>query len=197
MASSREPAPKGGAVARSAYHVTRWSVPPANRPSTSGRDHVAEVSNREIVERFARAIEAKDFEAQAALTADDYVEEMPQSGERIRGRTNHQAIVRSYPGGVGTAASGKVVGSEDQWLVGPAFNVLRVMGSGDTYTYVATVQYPNGEVWHMIAMVKVRDGKIARSTTWYAAPFDAPDWRAPYVERFKPMSLADLEGDSA
>jgi ketosteroid isomerase-like protein len=158
---------------------------------------VGQISNREIVERFAQAIEAKDFDAQAALTAEDYVEEMPQSGERIRGRANHQAIVRAYPGGVGTAASGTIIGSEDKWVTGPSFNVLRVMGSGDTYTYVAEVDYPNGETWHLIAMVKVREGKIARSTTWYAAPFEAPDWRAPYVERFKPMSLSGIGDESA
>jgi len=43
---------------------------------------MAEPSGRAIVEQFARAIEAKDFAAQAELLADDYVDEMPQSGER-------------------------------------------------------------------------------------------------------------------
>jgi len=36
----------------------------------------------------------------------------------------------------------------------------------------------------MIAIVELRGGKIAKMTTWYAAPFEAPDWRAPFVERF-------------
>jgi len=153
---------------------------------------MAHASNREIVERLARAIEAKDFDTIATLITDDYVEEFPQSGERIRGRANQQAIVRNYPGGVGTAESGGIIGSEDKWVMGPSFNVVHVMGSGDTYTYVAKVRYPNGELWHVIAMVKVRDGRVARSTTWYVAPFAAPDWRAQYVERFEPMSLPEL-----
>jgi hypothetical protein len=36
----------------------------------------------------------------------------------------------------------------------------------------------------MIAILELRGGKIARMTTWYAAPFEAPEWRAPFVERF-------------
>jgi ketosteroid isomerase-like protein len=155
---------------------------------------VAKASNREIVERLVRAIEAMDFDTIAALTAEDYVEEMPQSGERIRGRANHQAIIRGYPGGVGKVAASKIVGSEDVWVTGPSFNVVQIVGSGDWYTYVATGEYANGEVWHMIALVHLRDGLVARSTIWYAAPFEAPAWRAPYVERFEPMTLDSIGG---
>jgi ketosteroid isomerase-like protein len=153
---------------------------------------VAKASNREIVERLVRAIEAMDFDTIAALTAEDYVEEMPQSGERIRGRANHQAIIRGYPGGVGKVAASKIVGSEDVWVTGPSFNVVQIVGSGDRYTYVATGEYANGEVWHMIALVHLRDGLVARSTIWYAAPFEAPEWRAQWVERFEPMSLDSI-----
>ena len=145
---------------------------------------MTELAGRAVVERMARAIEAKDFEAQAALLTDDYVDEMPQSGERIRGRANALAIARNYPGGVGTVESDRLVGAEDKWLLTPSFNVLRIEGSGDVYTYVGTVRYSNGETWQLLVIVELRDGKIARTTTWYAAPFDAPEWRAPFVERF-------------
>ena len=145
---------------------------------------MAAPTNREIAERFVRAIEAKDFETQYSLLADDYVDEMPQSGERTRGRDNYRAIAEHYPGGVGDASSQRVVGTEDRFVVTPAFTMLRIEGTGDTFTYVATVRYASGETWQMISIAQVRDGKIARTTTWYAAPFDAPDWRAPYVERF-------------
>jgi ketosteroid isomerase-like protein len=153
---------------------------------------VAKASNREIVERLVRAIEAKDFDTVAALTAEDYIEEMPQSGERVRGRANHQAIIRGYPGGVGTVGASKLVGSEDVWVTGPSFNVVQIVGSGDRYTYVATAEYANGEVWHVIALLHLRDGLVAHATFWYAAPFEAPAWRAPYVERFEPMTLGSI-----
>ena len=143
-------------------------------------------SGREVVERFARAFEAKDFDALAMLIADDFMEEMPQSGERIRGNANWESVVRGYPGGVGTvdAGSARLVGAEDKWVVTPTFAPLRIEGSGDVYTYVGTVTYPNGETWQMVSIIELRSGKIAQATTWYAAPFEAPAWRMPFVERF-------------
>ncbi len=147
---------------------------------------MAESSGRAIVERYARALQDKDFDAQAALLADDYVDEMPQSGERIRGKANWIAISQNYPGGVGTVVEGstRLVGAEDRWVLTPTFSVLRVEGSGDVYTYVGTIRYASGEAWQVIAIVELRSGKVAKTTTWYAAPFDAPEWRAPFVERY-------------
>jgi len=64
------------------------------------------------------------------------------------------------------------------------FAPLRIEGSGDVYTYVGTVTYANGETWQMVQIVELRQGKIAKTTSWFAAPFEAPAWRAPFVERF-------------
>jgi ketosteroid isomerase-like protein len=150
---------------------------------------MAQPTNREIVEAFVRAVEAKDVDAQCALLADDFVDEMPQSGERTHGRENWRRIFEDYPGGIGTMdAEGKrIIGSEDRWVMTPNFSALRIEGSGDTYTYVGTVRYAESGAWQIIAIVQLRDGKLARSTTWYAPPFDAPEWRAPFVERFPPL----------
>jgi SnoaL-like domain len=147
---------------------------------------MAEPSGRAIVERYARALQDKDFEALALLLADDYVDEMPQSGERVRGKANALAEVRNYPGGVGTIEpqSARLVGAEDRWVLTPTSAPLRIEGSGDVYTYVGTATYANGETWQIIQIVELRQGKVAKTTTWFAAPFDAPDWRAPFVERF-------------
>jgi hypothetical protein len=48
-----------------------------------------------VIERWVRVLEAKDFDAQAALLADEFVDEMPQSGERTRGKANWIAISRN------------------------------------------------------------------------------------------------------
>lgn len=145
---------------------------------------MAEPHGREIVERFVRAMEAADFDAQEALLADDAVQEMPQSGERIVGKANWMAVTRNYPGGVGRVdpGSSRLVGAEDQWVVTPTLTVLRIEGSGDIYTYTGTVQYATGDTWHMVTIVELRDAKIAKVTAWYAPPFEAPAWRAPWVE---------------
>lgn len=147
---------------------------------------MAEPSGRAVVEAFIRAIEAKDFDGQAALLADDFVDEMPQSGERTRGKANFRAVIDHYPGGVGTVqGTGHLVGADDRYVMTPTFSILRIEGSGSAFTYAGTVRYANGELWHMVSIVEVRDGKIAKTTTYYAEPFPAPDWRAPYVERME------------
>lgn len=150
---------------------------------------MAEQSARAVVEAFVRAIVAQDYDAQGALVSDDFVDEMPQSGERIRGRQNARAIAENYPGGVATVDSerAKIIGADDRWVMTPSFNILRIEGSGDTFTCTGTVRYPaTGEIWHIIAIVRVRDGRVAKTTTYYAPTFDPPAWRAPFVERFEP-----------
>jgi hypothetical protein len=148
---------------------------------------MAEPSSREVVDRMIRATEEKDIDAQLELMADDYVDEMPQSGERTS-KANWRATFENYPGGVGTTdKGGRVVGAEDRWVMTPTFNVLRIEGSGNVFTYVCTVTYSDGSVWQMITIAEIRDGKLAKTTSWYAAPFEAPEWRAPFVERFTPL----------
>lgn len=125
----------------------------------------------------------------ALLITDDYVDEMPQSGERVRGKANQLALLHDYPGGVGTIdpKSTRLVSAEDLWVLTPSFTVLRIEGSGDVYTYVGAATYANGETWQMIQIVELRQSKIAKTTSWYAAPFEAPAWRAGFVERFTPL----------
>ena len=129
--------------------------------------------NRSIIERFAQAIGANDTEAQDRLLADDIVETYPQSGEIIRGKANRRGIIENYPGGTPRETS-------EASSSAPAFEIT---GAGDQFTAVSQITYPNGETWRYIGLIQVRDGKIARITSYFAAPFEAPAWRAPYVEK--------------
>ena len=52
---------------------------------TSTMPTVATPSNRETVEMYWRAANARDWAVLAMLLDRDYVFEMPQSGERVRG----------------------------------------------------------------------------------------------------------------
>ncbi len=38
----------------------------------------------------------------------------------------------------------------------------------------------------MVQLLHLRDGKIARIRSYFAAPFEAAEWRRPYVERMDP-----------
>jgi len=142
------------------------------------------MSNREVVEAYARAFGASDLEDQYQYLHPDLVEVYPQSGEVFRGRDARQAMFKSWPQDeFPTAASmPSVIGSADQWILMPTFSTLKVMGTGDEYTGVGTVTYPNGETWHMVQLIRLREGKIAHLTSYFAAPFPAPDWRAPFRE---------------
>jgi hypothetical protein len=142
----------------------------------------ADTSNRQVVERYAAALPA-DFDALSRLRHADFVEEWPQSGERIRGHASYQAIHESYPGGQPTASGQKVRGSEDKWVFTPSYTPMRIVGSGDTYFIEARISYPEGASAHFVSIVELRDGKVARQTTYFAMPFEAPAWRAALVER--------------
>ncbi len=147
-----------------------------------GRDG-GDVSNRQIVERWAKGLVTRDLDLQAELCAPDMVTEYPQSGERIRGWANLRAVTENYPGGPPRNVVEKVIGSEDKWVVGPSFNVLRIEGTGDVYTLVGSATYADGKTWQVMALVELRSGKIAKTTEIYGAPFEPPQWRAQWVER--------------
>jgi ketosteroid isomerase-like protein len=53
--------------------------------------------HRELVEHFITSLEARDWEAWAALLDPDVVYEIPQSRERIRGRDRYLQFNQEYP----------------------------------------------------------------------------------------------------
>jgi hypothetical protein len=46
--------------------------------------------------------------------------------------------------------------------------------------------YGEGHVFSVVVVFELRDGKIWRDTRYYAEPFEAPEWRAQWVERMEP-----------
>lgn len=146
-------------------------------------------TNREIVDQYVRALTSRDLDLQAEVCAPDMVVEYLQSGERIRGWANIRAVHENYPGGLPRDSEAKVIGSEDKWIVGPSYNVLRIEGTGDVYTLIASARYPDGKTWQVMSLVELRSGKIAKSIEVYGEPFDPPAWRAKWVE-LAPQSRA-------
>lgn len=143
---------------------------------------MAEQGDRAIVERYARALPG-DFATLAGLRHPDYVEEWPQSGERIRGHASYQAIHENYPGGLPDLKPRRILGTEDRWVVTPSFTPLRIIGTGGVYVIHSAGAYAGGENGQAVVIVELRDGKIAKQTTFFAPPFEAPAWRARWVER--------------
>jgi ketosteroid isomerase-like protein len=147
---------------------------------------VAELTNREVVERFAEAMKVGDLDHAWEYLAEDVVEDYPQSGERIRGRANRRAVVENYPGWADRHSAPGTVGvvvGDDQWVMTPTMSLLRLNGSGERFTATGQIVYPDGSRWHIVQLIELRGGKIAKLITYFAAPFDPAPYRAGFVER--------------
>jgi ketosteroid isomerase-like protein len=119
--------------------------------------------NRQAVERLWQLTEKQDWDAAGELLHDEFVQEWPQSGERIRGRENSMAINKNYPGF-------------------PAATVRRTLSGDDIVTSEVILDY-GGKVYQGVSIFEFRDGKIVSETDYFAEPFEAPAWRSQWVER--------------
>jgi ketosteroid isomerase-like protein len=122
--------------------------------------------NRAILERMMHALFTGDYEGAVADMAEDAVEEWPQSGERIVGREACLMVYRNYPGG------------------SPTYKLSRISGEGNHFVVEATADY-GGQTTLATNIVEFRDGKVARQTGYWSTPFEAPAWRAQWVERME------------
>lgn len=111
------------------------------------------------------AIGAGDWEGAGKLMHDDFVQEWPQSGERIVGRDNALDVNRNYPGGL------------------PKMKFRRALAGGTIAVLEVELVYSDGSRYFGVSVVEVGDGKIVRETDYFAQPFPAPQWRAQWVER--------------
>jgi hypothetical protein len=138
---------------------------------------------RSVFEAYLRAANGRDVAALEGLFDDDFEDVYPQSGELTRGLANFRSIIEQYPGG-GYAGQGtdRLVGTEDRWVLTPSFTVVRIEGTGDTFTGVTRSRYPDGTDWYIVTIAQMRNGKLWRAETYFAQTFEPPAWRAAWVE---------------
>jgi hypothetical protein len=126
---------------------------------------------REMAARFEEVLKSGDFGGMSELTqqyaTDDFVEEWPQSGERLTKAATIK-MAESYPEMSGTS---------------PKFTYKRMLGGGDHFVIEGTIDYGDGVPVSYVGIGELRDGKVARMTEYFANPFEAPAWRADFVER--------------
>ena len=127
-----------------------------------------QIDDEQIPATLTEMLTNLDAEKEYALRdAEDFVADMPQSNERVRGRDNMRELQRAFP-------------PETM----PKFAVRRIAGAGDVWTVEAVGDY-GGEIFQVVVIFEFRDGKIVRETRYYPEPFEAPQWRSQWVE---PMS---------
>jgi hypothetical protein len=118
---------------------------------------------REALNSHWRASAAGDANAEHEIYDDDVICDYPQSGERILGRSNLQALRSHHPG----KPSG--------------FDVRRILGQGDLWIteYIITYQ---GRSSFTVSIMEFLNGKVVHETQYFADPFDAPAWRTQWVQ---------------
>lgn len=146
------------------------------------------MTNEEVVRRYTEAMMRHDFDTVDALRHPEWTAVWPQSGEVVRSSAMDRQMVESYPGGMPTFVSERLVGSEDRWAVSPLGGVYRVAGEGENWWGEWRMTYPDGRTWFTISLIELRDGKVYCETVYWAEPFEAPEWRAQFVERLTPES---------
>jgi hypothetical protein len=119
----------------------------------------------QVAETLWRALSAGDWDAASRYLHEDFVQEWPQSGERIVGRDNAIAINQSFPGGL------------------PTMRFRRTLAGGDLAVLELELTYADGSRYLGVSVIELRDGKVVKETDYYAQPFPAPQWRAQWVER--------------
>jgi hypothetical protein len=110
-----------------------------------------------------RASAAGDANAEHDIYDDAAVCDYPQSGERILGRSNLQALRTHHPG----RPSG--------------FKVSRVLGSGDIWITEYTISYV-GRSTFTVSIMEFRNEKVVHETQYFADTFEAPAWRSQWVQ---------------
>jgi hypothetical protein len=101
---------------------------------------------------------------------DDYVLEIPQSGERIRGRERMRRFQRSY---AALSPSDPTRG----------IRVSRVLVRDGLWVVEGIADYDDGRTGlNVVLMLELRDGMMWRDRWYFAEPFEAPEWRSQWTE---------------
>jgi hypothetical protein len=130
--------------------------------------------NMAMAAAFEEVLRSGDFRQMGQViqqyAADDFVEEWPQSGERLS-KSAMARMDEMYSQQTGT---------------NPKFTYKRMLGGGDVFVVEGTIDYGDGTPVSYVGIGEARDGKVTRITEYFANPFEAPAWRADFVERMEP-----------
>ncbi|MFM0731417.1 nuclear transport factor 2 family protein [Paraburkholderia sediminicola] len=119
---------------------------------------------REVLNAHWLASAAGDLDAEHDIYDDDAICDYPQSGERILGRINLQALRSHHPG----KPSG--------------FEVRRIQGAGHLWITEYTIAY-EGRTAYTVSIMEFRNGKVVHETQYFSDSFEAPAWRSQWVQQ--------------
>jgi hypothetical protein len=119
---------------------------------------------REVLNARWLASAAGDLDAEHEIYADDAICDYPQSGERILGRSNLQALRDHHAGKP------------------PGFYVGRILGHANLWVTEYTITYQE-RLAYTVSIMEFRNGKVVHETQYFADGFEAPAWRTQWVQQ--------------
>lgn len=119
---------------------------------------------REALNAHWHASAVGDFDTEHDIYDDNAICDYPQSGERILGRRNLQALRSHHP----SKPSG--------------FKVRRMVGNGDLWITEYVITY-EGSSAYTVSIMEFLNGKVVHETQYFADPFESPDWRKQWVQQ--------------
>jgi ketosteroid isomerase-like protein len=120
--------------------------------------------NRAALDQHWAASASGDLDAEHAIYDDNVVCEYPQSGEKIHGRHNLQALRGHHPEKPSGFAVRRIVGANDFWVT----------------EYVINYQ---GKPFLTVSIMEFHNGKVTHEAQYFAEPFEPPAWRSQWVEQ--------------
>ncbi len=118
---------------------------------------------RAALQRHWAASDANDFDTEHEIYRTDAVLEYPQSGERIRGRSNIQASRKAQPNA-------------------KRFTVRRILGGGDLWISELVLKYDE-QPYYVVSIMEFEDESVVHETQYFGDPFAPGPSRAQWVER--------------
>src|SRR5258706_6369516 len=132
---------------------------------------------RELAAALENELQDGDFSKVQAMmqtwATDDFVQEWPQSGERLT-KANSLRLDENYSKLSGTS---------------PTFTYKRMLGGGDVFVVEGTIDYGDGIPVSYVGVVELQDGQLVKSNAYFGNPFEAPAWRAEYVDKMEPVAV--------
>ena len=62
----------------------------------------------------------------------------------------------------------------------------RVLLREGLWIFEGVNDYGGGQVFDVVLLIELKDGEMWRDRRYYAEAFEAPEWRAQWVERMEP-----------
>ncbi len=121
-------------------------------------------ANEAVIERLISCINDSKIEVMDELFLDDAIMDWPQSGEKVVGAENRRGIYQSFP-------------------QLPTITPRSMVSDGDLVVAEATLDYGGPVAFKTVFIFELKDGKIAKETAYWSEPFEAPAWRAKWVEK--------------